>query len=141
MGPTIHHEDLFFGFTSPRDLLEKARRELERFKAAPSSDHAFNFFVTVYHIRDWAKAQGVPVAQLDADPDFELCRLACNQGKHFRLTGGTLTRSVERHYESHQDMAYSGAEEYAVLADDTRIDVVCLGNRVLEKIAVLLAEP
>lgn len=138
MSPADETKSLFFSFATPRDLLDKARRELARFEAEPSADHAFNFFVTVYHVRDWAAAQGIPVAELNADPDFELCRLACNQGKHFRLTGTTRSRAVERQYESHADVAFSGPQEYAVFADDARVDVASLGHRVLAKIAALL---
>ena len=118
---------------TPQDMLEKARRELARFESQPCVDHAFNFFVTVYHVRDWASARGMSVTELAKDPDFELCRLACNQGKHLRLTGHTEQRATARDYVSHGDVAFSGVEQYAILADGERIDVSTLGRRVLRK--------
>jgi hypothetical protein len=43
-----------FDLSSPRDLLEKLHRELERLKAEPDHvDHAFNFFTTAEHMLDW----------------------------------------------------------------------------------------
>jgi len=130
----------FFNLESPRDMLAKARRELARFEAESCVDHAFNFLVTVYHIKDWAAAHGLDVAGLTNDPDFELCRLACNQGKHMRLTGVTLTKASDRQYGIHQDVGFSGPEEYAILAGNTRIGVATLGRRVLATVARYLGE-
>jgi hypothetical protein len=130
----------FFNLESPHDMLAKARRELARFEAEPCVDHAFNFLVTVYHIKDWAAARGLDVGGLMKDPDFGLCRLACNQGKHLRLTGGTVTAASDRQYGTHQDSVYSGPEEYAIVAGETRIGVATLARRVLATVARHLGE-
>ena len=43
-----------FDLKTPKDLLEKLGRDLERLRAAPNdTDHAFNFFVTAEHMPDW----------------------------------------------------------------------------------------
>lgn len=134
----------FFRLATPRDMLEKARRELAKFEAEPSVDHAFNFFVTVFHVRDYARAQGIDVGVMDANPDFELCRLACNQGKHLCLKDKTEKRASERGYSSHGDAAFFGEEEYAIVADDQRISVSPLGRRVLaawEQVLATTASP
>jgi hypothetical protein len=72
----------FFALQSPRDMLEKARREFSRLKNDLSTDNVFNFFVTVHHIKDYAKVSGVPDDQLPGGGDFQLCRIMCNLAKH-----------------------------------------------------------
>jgi hypothetical protein len=43
-----------FDLSTPRPLLAKLSRELDRLQAAPNDvDHAFNFFVTAEHMLDW----------------------------------------------------------------------------------------
>jgi len=43
-----------FNLTTPRDLLAKLTRELDRLRAEPDNvDHAFNFFTTAEHMLDW----------------------------------------------------------------------------------------
>ena len=134
-------EKPFYSFKTSWDLLGKARRELERYEAEPSDDHAFNFFVTVYHIRDWAKADSISIEELDKDPDFNLCRLACNHGKHHRLNKEpTLGQAIDRDYAPHSDIAFFDTERYAVQADGNRLDVATLGHRVLNMIEAFLGE-
>jgi hypothetical protein len=60
-------EKPFFIFKTSWDLLGKVRRELERYEAAPLDDHAFNFFITVYHILDWAMADGISIVGVNAE--------------------------------------------------------------------------
>lgn len=57
----------FFELRTPRDMLEKAERELQRLRADFTIDNLFNFFVTAYHIRDYVQeATTVPQSELDA---------------------------------------------------------------------------
>jgi hypothetical protein len=121
----------FLRLESPKDMWHKAARELERFESDPSVDNAFNFLVSIYHIRDYAKAAGLDVAVLDSNSDFQLCRLACNSGKHFNLTGHTATAAASRGFETHADIGHEGHDEYAVVADGERIPILELGRRVL----------
>lgn len=131
----------FLDLSSPADMWHKAGRELECFRANPAVDHAFNFFVSVYHIRDYARVAGLDVSFLDADQDFQLCRLACNSGKHLRLTGHTAGAASKRFFETHNDVAFSGHQEYAVVADGKRIPVLDLGQRVLPRLKSWLSIP
>jgi len=124
----------FLDLKSPQDMWRKADRELQRFEIEPSVDHAFNFFVSIYHLRDYAKVAGLDVAFLDDDTDFELCRLACNSGKHLKLTGRTADTASGRSFDTHADLAFSDHEEFAVLADGQRIPVLELGKRVLVRL-------
>ena len=124
----------FLDLKSPQDMWRKADRELQRFEIEPSVDHAFNFFVSVYHLRDYAKVAGLDVGLLDDDTDFELCRLACNSGKHLKLTGHTADAASGRSFDTHADLAFSDHEEFAVLADGQRIPVLGLGRRVLVRL-------
>jgi len=79
----------YFELRTPRDMLEKAERELGRLQIEFTIDNIFNFFVTAYHIQDYVKeTKKVPRHILDAflaDPDLKDCQALCNKGKHLRL--------------------------------------------------------
>ena len=79
----------FFELQSPRDLLEKAKRDYVKMKADTSTDSIFNFFVTTYHVVDYVKAldavSKVAIDQLYEDSDFKMCQFLCNKGKHIKL--------------------------------------------------------
>jgi len=77
----------FFELKSPRDMLEKARREFSRLKVELNTDNVFNFFVTVHHIKEYAKEHGIPENQLPVGGDFQLCRMMCNLAKHLADNG------------------------------------------------------
>ncbi len=87
------------------DMLEKAKRELTRFKNTPDLDHALNFFITVYHVYDYVKVH-VPDynnrALMDTffkpmfdDDDFDVCHQICNKAKHLRLDFGEYKTDSE----------------------------------------------
>ena len=84
--------DNFFEISSPRDMLEKAKRELEKMKLELTTDTVFNFFVTAYHVMDYVKAQGkarkIEIDKMYADSDFEMGNFICNKGKHIQLKKG-----------------------------------------------------
>jgi hypothetical protein len=78
----------FFELGTAESMLEKAKRELTRLEAEDSIDHAYNFFVTAYHISDYLKGR-LPKTALDAirnDQLIQFCGDACNKAKHMRLT-------------------------------------------------------
>src|SRR5207244_6451318 len=61
--------------TTPRELLAKLGRELERLRAAPNDvEHAFNFFVTAEQLPDWLHAgnQGAPRRKAMRDSEVVL---------------------------------------------------------------------
>ncbi len=47
----------FFELKTPRDMLEKARREHTRLSTAFDIDNVFNFFVTVHHMKTTLRRQ------------------------------------------------------------------------------------
>jgi hypothetical protein len=82
----------FFDFGTPRDMLDKAKRELKRLEnAAPPDetpsddfkDHVFNFFVTAYHVADYMDE----ALKAEALKDDLLLRRgdASNKAKHMEL--------------------------------------------------------
>jgi hypothetical protein len=102
-----------FTLRSPKDLLAKPQRELDRLRAAPNeSDIAFNFFVTAEHIADWLHPgpQGDKAARKererlrDADPLLAVVSHIANGSKHFdklavrhdsvKAAGFVVTRGV-----------------------------------------------
>ncbi len=135
----------FFEITSPRDLLDKAKRDYEKMKTDTSSDTVFNFFVTAYHVMDYVKALGTidkpAIDQLYADADFRMCQFLCNKGKHIKLRskepfkakhqpaieGGTLG-SFEFGFD-----CLGGPERFVLLDGDQVINVIELGERLIDK--------
>lgn len=134
----------FFEISSPRDLLEKAKRDYAKMKADTSTDTIFNFFVTTYHVKDYVQALGtVPKSAIDGlydDPDFKMCQFLCNKGKHIKL------RSP---YEAKHEAAVAGGvlgsfvlgvdklggpERFVVLDGGKEVDTVDLGAKLLEKL-------
>ena len=80
------------GLKSPRDMLEKLKREYERLKQEVSSDGFFNFVVTGYHITDWIKNDpSVPASakqdlgSMYKNTHIAACRDIANASKHFTL--------------------------------------------------------
>jgi hypothetical protein len=135
----------FFKIATPRDLLEKARRDIEKMKADTSTDTIFNFFVTTYHVVDYIKALGtIPqtvIDQLYSDADFRLCQFLCNKGKHIQLRGD------EPFEAKHKPAIPGGAldsfslgvdqlgdpERFVVLDGAQEVDVIQLGNKLIKK--------
>ena len=79
----------FFELRTPRDLLEKARRDLERLRREPlNEESAFDFFVTVRHVPDWMEAQrmGTATAIFDQFVELRICRHLADGAKHFVAT-------------------------------------------------------
>lgn len=88
----------FFELRSPRDMLEKARREYQRLVCNLDIDNMFNFFVTAYHIKDYIDVMDAVeneiIEQFFTDFDMMDCRSLCNKGKHLTLTRSTDPRTV-----------------------------------------------
>jgi hypothetical protein len=78
----------FFELGTAENMLAKAKRELTRLEAEASIDHAYNFFVTAYHIIDYLDGRlSKPVVDsILNDPLIQICGDACNKAKHMRLT-------------------------------------------------------
>lgn len=82
--PTGH-----FTMQSPRDLLAKAERDLQRLRSNPLNiDAAFDFFVTARHVPDWVVATGGPAAdcQFSAHVELRTCRHIADGAKYFVVT-------------------------------------------------------
>ena len=95
----------YFELRTPRDMLNKAERELQRLRGDRSIDNVFNFFVTAYHIQDYVRgAHSVPSEALRAflaDPDLKDCQALCHKGKHLHLKDHpqAMTTSVSGAFE------------------------------------------
>ncbi len=82
----------FLEIRTPRDMLEKARRERARLSARIDVDNVFNFFVTAYHVKDYIEKSGavpsVVVQELYSEQDMRVrdCRDLCDKAKHLKLT-------------------------------------------------------
>ena len=91
-GSNEHREGsiVYFELSTPRDMLEKTRREHQRLTECFNIDNVFNFFVTAYHIRDYIQVKNaIPQVTLETflkDQDMQDCHDVCNKGKHLVLT-------------------------------------------------------
>jgi hypothetical protein len=91
---------LTIGMSTPRDLLEKAERDLSALEGAAATqdetmigDALYNFAVTAYHIKDWLKkhrSKSYAARQVEEYVNSSMalssCRDICNAGKHATIT-------------------------------------------------------
>ncbi len=143
----------FFELRSPRDMLEKAQRELERMTTHFDTDSLFNFFVTAYHVMDYVKACGrvgsVAIDAMYADPDFELCLFLSNKGKHIQLKKyvdkaepyeAKHKRAALYGAVSYREATYRQAETYVILDGSTQIEPLALAQRLIAKWETFLTD-
>jgi hypothetical protein len=131
----------FFELRTPRDMLEKARREHTRLLERCDIDNIFNFFVTANHLRDYIqKAAAVSPTTLEAflkDSDLKDCRDLCDKGKHLTLTKredpSTNTMSGCLGGAPLGAMALGSGTTWLLSSGGRSVDVQWLANRVLEK--------
>ena len=131
----------FLELRTPRDMLEKAKREHARLRASFEIDNVFNFFVTANHIRDYIeKTAAVPQGDLKtfcADQDVQDCRDLCDKAKHMRLT-----HRVDP--ETHQwggaigeaplgELPIGGDGEWELWSDGRTVNIEALADRVIGK--------
>lgn len=139
----------FFDISTPRHMFEKATREFEKMSLDLNNDNIFNFFVTMYHIMDYVKAQGtVSQGAMDAmynDPDFDMCSFICNKGKHLTLrrgdpfdtqhSGGAMLGVAE-----FGAFEFGEAPSYSLVAGGQVVNVLDLGRQMLQKWEKFLAD-
>ena len=130
----------FLELRTPRDMLEKAKREHQRLSADFNIDNVFNFFVTANHIRDYIEknnaASKEAIAELFSFQDMKDCRDLCDKAKHLRLT-----KRIDP--QTHCWSGTVGGAPIGVLpvgsdgrwelwSDSRHVDIQRLANRVLE---------
>lgn len=80
----------YFDLATPRDMLEKAKRELRRIEREIHIDNVYNFYITAYHIQDYVrKTNPSRIYELEkflAHQDLKDCQDLCDKGKHLKLT-------------------------------------------------------
>jgi hypothetical protein len=126
---------------TPRDILEKAKRELIRLKAELNVDNVFNFFVTAYHIQDYIKnSKSAPQANLDAfikGSEIQLCKDMCNQGKHLKLSNkknlNTTHLSGTFGGAPFGALPFNSSGMWLVMSDNQAMEVEILANNVIKK--------
>lgn len=132
----------FFSFSMPRDLLEKAQRDLKILQMNPNIDTVFNYFVTAYHVVDYVKANDLaPESAIDGlyqEEDFRMCRFICNKGKHLSLRTGDEYDTYRRPGSTLGDFTLGETllgvgEAYLVIGEEGQIDVVELAERIIDR--------
>lgn len=133
----------FFEISKPRDMLDKAKREHARLIQSLDIDNIFNFFVTVYHIKDYVEKSGsVLQADLDlflSDKSIKACRDLCDKGKHMRLTQkgrndpSTVAYSGTLSGAPLGSLVLSGGDKWLVFCGSDEFDIELLANDAIKK--------
>jgi hypothetical protein len=133
----------FFEFRTPRDMLEKARREHARLTASVTIDNVFNFFVSAYHIQDYIR-QNRPgltnaLKEFIKDQDFKDTRNICDKGKHMLLQTRHQPITTRRRIGAINTAPLNtlpinaSKDEWTLLTGNRTVDVLRLAERVLSK--------
>lgn len=93
---------LTFGLQTPRDLLEKLKRDAALLNEEVTDDRFFNFVVTGYSIIDWVKngdfsdTVTTAVWEMHKEHSIKICGDIAIASKHFKLkTRDPITSTVE----------------------------------------------
>lgn len=140
----------FFELATPRDMLEKARREHRRLTERFHVDNVFNFFVTAYHIKDYIQHNG-SVSHMTwetflKDQDMQDCHNLCDKGKHLILTqknrSNPATHMISGCYGGTPfgTIPWGGCGKWVLITNGREVDVESLAKRVLEKWDVFFEE-
>jgi len=133
----------FFELTTPRDMLEKTKREYMRLQQQFDIDNIFNFFVTAYHVQDYIKeTKAVEVTVLKSfleDQDIRDCQDLCDKGKHLKLTRRKYADPLTTIWDGSINGApintieLNGNDKWVLISVDREVDVKWLAERVLDK--------
>jgi len=133
----------FFELSTPRDMLEKAKREYTKLQQQWDIDNVFNFFVTARHIKDYI--EGTKVVEktvLDdflADQDLKDCQYLCDKGKHLKLDNKNFPNHLTTIWDGSINgapinaIAINGNAKWVLINRDREVDVKWLAERVLAK--------
>lgn len=129
----------FLELRTPRDMLDKAKREHSRLSSDFNIDNVFNFFVTANHIRDYIEKNAAVdrsvVATFCFSQDMLDCRDLCDKAKHLRLT--KREDPVTHRWSGALDGAplnmlpLAGDGRWELWSDDRHVDIQQLADRVL----------
>jgi hypothetical protein len=134
----------FFQLNTPKDMLEKAKRELTQLEtadsmAADSIDHIYNFFVTAYHIVDYLDGRSAmpDVEAIKAEPLILSCCDACNKAKHMRLTRKRPDVVTPTHYNflvgGPPNTPDKSLERWIVWQDGTNLEAISFARSVIRR--------
>ena len=134
----------YFELKTPKDMLDKARRECNRMNENFHVDHVFNFFVTAYHVRDYilknCPSKQAVLEEFLKDSDLKACHDLCDKGKHLKLDSPNRVDPVVHTWQGYFGGAPFGTLPFGsvfgprVLITDTgNIEIKSLANRILKK--------
>lgn len=131
----------YFELRTPKDMLDKARREHQRMNENFHIDHVFNFFVTAYHIRDYilknCPSKQAVLERFLKDSDLKACHDLCDKGKHLKLT--SRPDPVVHTWQGFLGGAPMGIlpmgsiGQRVIMIDSQDIEIKALSDRVLKK--------
>ncbi len=130
-----------FELSTPRHMLEKARRDFEKLSQDTNTNNVFDFFVTAYHIVDYVKALKTvapdDINALYEEPDFRRCKYICNKSKHRTLEKGDDEFVTYRRPSSALgeftlgESALGLGRAYFIIDDAEQVDILDLGRRIV----------
>jgi hypothetical protein len=133
----------FFELSTPRDMLDKAKREYTKLQQRWDIDNVFNFFVTARHIKDYIiETKAVDETLLNdflAAQDLKDCQYLCDKGKHLRLNNKNFPNHLTTIWDGSINGApvnaidINGNSKWVLINGDREVDVKWLAERVLAK--------
>lgn len=128
---------------TPRDMLDKARREHERLTKHIDIDNAFNFLVTAHHIKDYVQLSGlVPEAALKEfalQDEIRLCADLANTAKHLILTKPPRATPPNRIVNNRVgvgkvgEMRIGSSETWLIQCDSRSVEIAAFAKVVIQK--------
>jgi hypothetical protein len=139
----------YFELKTPRDMLEKAKREHGRLVDRFDIDNVFNFFVTAHHITDYVcpgEYRFYPQALKDLlnEPDMVATADLCDKGKHLVLARfranrprdpiATVESAGEYNTAPYNALPYNAsAETWKLTCGAGTFDIELLANRIIPR--------
>jgi hypothetical protein len=130
----------FLELRTPRDMLDKVKREHGRLSSDFNIDNVFNFFVTANHIRDYIEKSAAVdrnvIATFCSSQDMLDCRDLCDKPKHLRLT--KRTDPITHRWSGALGGAplnvlpLGGDGRWELWSDNRHVDIQQLAGRVLD---------
>ena len=97
-----------FALHTVEDLLKKLKYDMQRLEANPADSYAaFDFFITAFHMKDWANKSGLRIKPKHSSEKvlMDVCRHLANGSKHFDMESSGVIEGTE-HVEGAFDSSF-----------------------------------
>jgi hypothetical protein len=97
-----------FALHALEDLLKKLKFDMKRLEANPADSYAaFDFFITAFHMKDWANKSGRRIKPKNSNEKvlMDICAQLANGSKHFDIESNEVIKETE-HVEGAFDTSF-----------------------------------